>query len=264
MKHKLMLGRYIDGHSLLHRLDPRSKLAGMLLFMAAVFLINSYATLIIALAFTFIVIMMTRIPLSYYIKAVKPLLFLIAFIALFHIFFHAEGARLLKAGTFSIYSGGLEKGLVSAGRMTLFITFAAVLSFTTQPDRIAGALGSLLRPLQWIGLPIDRLVLMLSISLRFIPTIFEEAERIWKAQVSRGFSLTNRPLKEKAKLIIALLVPVTAGAFRRAASLADSMEARSYRLGAPRSQYRQMAWQHIDTLFLLSFALPITFISMLI
>ena len=263
MKHKLMLGRYIDGHSLLHRLDPRSKLVGMLLFMAAVFLINSYVTLIIALTFTLTIIVLTRIPLTYYVRAIKPLLFLIIFIALFHVFFHAEGARLLKAGTFSIYSGGLEKGLVTAGRMTLFVTFAAVLSFTTQPDRIAGALGSLFHPLQRIGIPVERLTLMLSISLRFIPTIFEEAERIWKAQVSRGFSLANRSLKDKAKLIIALLIPVTAGAFRRAASLADSMEARSYRLGAKRTQYRQMNWQYIDTLFLLSFGIPIVFISLL-
>lgn len=257
MKHKLMLGRYIEGHSWLHRLDPRSKLVGMLFFIAAVFLINSYVTLLIGLSFTFAVMIISKIPLVYYLRAVKPLLFLIAFIALFHIFFHAEGAHLFKAGVFSIYSGGLEKGLVAAGRMTLFISFAAVLSFTSQPDRIASALESLLHPLKKIGLPVERLSLMLSLSLRFIPTIFEEAERIWKAQVSRGFSLAGQPLREKAKRIIALLVPVTASAFRRAESLADAMEARSYRLGAPRSQYRQMVWGCRDTLFLLSFALPI-------
>jgi len=263
MKYKLMLGRYVEGHSLLHRLDPRSKLAGMLIFMASVFLINSYVTLLIGLAFTLIIIIMSKIPLLFYFRAVKPLLFLITFIALFHIFFHAEGARIFKVGTFSIYSGGLEKGLVAAGRMTLFISFATVLSFTTQPDRIANALDSFLQPLQKIGIPVDRLSLMLSLSLRFIPTIFEEAERIWKAQVSRGFSLADRPLKEKAKRIIALLVPVTAGAFRRATNLADAMEARSYRLGAPRSQYRQMIWQISDTLFVLSFSLPIYFIILL-
>jgi len=260
MKHKLMLGRYIESNSLLHQLDPRSKLAGMLFFVAAVFLINSYVTLWIGLVFTVIIMLMTKIPLLYYVRAIKPLIFLIAFITLFHILFHAEGARLLKVGTFSIYSGGLEKGIVAAGRMILFISFAAVLSFTTQPDRIATALESFLRPLKKIGVPVEQLSLMLSLSLRFIPTIFEEAERIWKAQVSRGFSLADQPLKEKAKRIIALLVPVTASAFRRAEGLADAMEARSYRLGAPRSQYRQMIWRRNDTLFVLSFALPIYFI----
>lgn len=260
MKHKLMLGRYIDGHSFLHQLDPRSKLTGMLCFMIAVFLINSYYTLAIGLAFTVIIMALSRIPLSVYVRAIKPLLFLIVFITLFHIFFHSEGARLFKVGLFSIYSGGLEKGLVSAGRMTLFISFAAVLSFTTQPDRIASALGSLLKPLRKIGVPIEKLSLMLSLSLRFIPTIFEEAERIWKAQVSRGFTLAHQPLKEKARRIIALLVPVTTSAFRRAENLADAMEARSYRLGFPRSQYRQMVWRASDTLFLLSFALPICLI----
>lgn len=263
MKHKLMLGRYVEGNSLLHRLDPRSKLIGMFFFIAAVFLINSYMTLFIGLAFTLTVMLMTKIPLAYYFRAIKPLLLLIAFIMLFHIFFHSEGARLFKVGVFSLYSGGLEKGLVAAGRMTLFISFAAVLSFTTQPDRIASALSSILRPLQKIGLPVERLSLMLSLSLRFIPTIFEEAERIWKAQVSRGFSLADQPLKEKAKRVIALLVPVTASAFRRAESLADAMEARGYRLGASRSQYRHMIWSRSDTLFLLSFALPISLITLL-
>lgn len=263
MKYKLMLGRYIEGYSLLHRLDPRSKLAGMFLFIAAVFLIDSYITLSIGFAFTIMIMILSKIPLTYYARAVKPLLLLIAFITLFHIFFHSEGARLLKAGVLTVYSGGLEKGIVAAGRMTLFISFAAVLSFTTQPDRIAGALSSFLRPLQKLGLPVDRLALMLSLSLRFVPTIFEEAERIWKAQVSRGFSLAGQPFKEKARRIIALLVPVTVSAFRRAESLADAMEARGYRLGAPRTQYRQMSWQQIDTLFLLSFALPLYFISLL-
>jgi len=262
MKHKLMLGRYIEGQSLLHRLDPRSKLASMLCFIAAVFLINSYVTLFIGLVFTLIIIVLTKIPLSYYIRAIKPLIFLIAFITLFHIFFHTEGARMLKVGVFSIYSGGLEKGLVAAGRMTLFIAFAAVLSFTTQPDRIANALGSFLRPLKRLGVPVERLTLLLSLSLRFIPTIFEEVERIWKAQVSRGFSLADQPLKEKAKRTIALLVPVTSSAFRRAESLADAMEARSYRLGASRSQYRQMLWKRSDTLFVLSFTLPICLITL--
>jgi len=257
MRHKLMLGRYIDGHSIIHHLDPRAKLIGMFFFIAAVFLINSYLTLLIGVVFTFIMMLLTKIPLSYYLRAIKPLIFLIAFIALFHLFFHTEGTRMLKVGVFSIYSGGLEKGLVSAGRMTLFIAFAAVLSFTTQPDRIANALSHVLRPIQKIGIPIDRFSLMLSLSLRFIPTIFEEAERIWKAQVSRGFSLADLPLKVKAKRIIALLVPVTSSAFRRAESLADAMEARNYQLGAIRSQYRQMIWKLNDTFFLLSFALPI-------
>lgn len=257
MRHKLMLGRYIEGQSFIHNLDPRSKLAGMFLFIVAVFLINSYLTLAVGFVFTIIVMRMTKIPFSFYIRAIKPLIFLIAFITLFHIFFHAEGARLLKVGVFSIYTGGLEKGIVAAGRMTLFISFAAVLSFTTQPDRVANALSHFLSPLQRIGVPTERFSLMLSLSLRFIPTIFEEAERIWKAQVSRGFSLAEQPLKEKARRIIALLVPVTSSSFRRAESLADAMEARSYRLGATRSQYRQMAWRLKDTLFLMTFIVPI-------
>lgn len=263
MRQKLMLGRYVDGQSYIHRLDPRSKLAGMLLFIAAVFLINSYFTLVIGVVFTLIMMLLTKIPLIYYVRAIKPLIFLIIFITLFHLFFHTEGARMLKVGVFSIYSGGLEKGLIAAGRMTLFISFAAVLTFTTQPDRIASALSSFLGPLQKLGVPVARFSLMLSLSLRFVPTIFEEAERIWKAQVSRGFSLANQSLKVRATRIIALLVPVTSSAFRRAESLAEAMEARSYRLGAARTQYRQMIWRLPDTLFLLSFVVPISLIILI-
>ncbi len=257
MNRKLMIGRFVNGQSLLHRLDGRAKLCSMLLFMAVVFMVNSYLTAALAFIFLIIIMRMTGIPLISYARAVKPLLFLLIFIALFHIFFQAEGTRLLKAGTFSIYSGGLEKGIVSAGRMTMFILYAAVLSFTTQPDAIAKALNSLLRPLQKLGVPVQRFSLMLSVSLRFIPALFEEAERIWKAQVSRGFSLSNRPLKQKAKMIIALLVPVTAGAFRRASALADAMEARSYRLDAPRTSYRTMTWAITDVSYICLFLIPL-------
>lgn len=261
MNNRLIIGRYIVGDSFIHQLDPRAKLLGMILFMSAIFLVNSYFTIVIALFFTVVILLLSKIPLLLYVKAIRPLLFLLLFISLFHIFFHQEGARLLQAGNFSIYSGGLEKGLVSAGRMTLFITFAAMISFTTQPDAIANGLSSLLKPLQLLRIPVARFSLMLSIALRFIPTIFEEAERIWKAQVSRGFSLANKPLKEKAQLIIALLVPVTQGAFRRALALADSMEARNYRLDSKRTAYRQLNWTIADTSYLCFFIIPIICIA---
>ncbi|MFD2117497.1 energy-coupling factor transporter transmembrane component T family protein [Paenibacillus yanchengensis] len=261
MNNRLIIGRYIVGDSFIHRLDPRSKLIGMFLFMIAIFLVNSYTTIVIALLFTTSILLLSKIPLLLYLKAIRPLLFLLIFISLFHVFFHNEGSRLLQAGNFAIYSGGLEKGLVSAGRMTLFITFAAMLSFTTQPDSIATGLSSILKPLNKLRIPVARFSLMLSIALRFIPTIFEEAERIWKAQVSRGFSLANKPLKEKAQLIIALLVPVTQGAFRRAISLADSMEARNYRLDHKRTAYRQMTWTIADSSYLCMFIIPIVLIA---
>lgn len=257
-KQRMIIGRYIHRDSSIHMLDPRAKTVSMLLFMLGVFLCKSYAEVLVLLLFTLTMILCTRIPLGIYIRAVKPLLFLILFIILFHALFDQEGAgtRLVDTGAFALYSGGLKKGLIAAARMTLFIMFTAILTFTTQPDRLAQGLGSLLRPLQGIGVPVNRMMLMLSVALRFIPAIFEEAERIWKAQISRGLELKEKPMKEKARLLIAMLVPVTAGAFRRAVQLADSMEARGYQLNGERTAYRTLHWRPADTLYILTFLLP--------
>ena len=263
MKRKIILGRYMEGDSWVHRLDPRAKTAAMPLFMVAVFLVDGYMGVLALLLFTAAVIRATGIPHRYFIRAMKPLMFLLLFILVFHILYDAGGGKLLDVGAFKVYAGGLEKGIVSASRMGLFIMLAAVLTFTTQPEQLAQGLGSLLRPLTYIGVPTDRLVLMLGIALRFIPTIFEEAERLWKAQQSRGLDLSSRSLKEKARLIIALLVPVTTGAFRRAIGLADSMEARGYRLGAPRSRFRAFVWKRADTLFVALFLLPVAAAALL-
>lgn len=257
MRERLLIGRYVERDSWIHRLDPRSKTIGMALFMIAVFLVDSYATAAALLVFALAVMRSSRISLALFARAVKPLLFLVLFIFLFHLLFETGGVQLIDVGPFALYAGGLERGVVSASRMLIFIMFAMLLTFTTQPDRIAQGLQHLLHPLRAIGLPVERFVLMLQIALRFVPTIFEEAERLWKAQQSRGMDLRGRPLREKTRLIIALLVPITVGTFRRAIGLADSMEARGYRIGAQRTAYRQLSWGRNDTLFLLIFAIPL-------
>ncbi len=261
MRERLLIGRYVERDSWIHRLDPRSKTIGMALFLIAVFLVDSYVTAAALLVFALAVMYSSRISLVLYARAVKPLLFLVLFIFLFHLLFETGGVQLIDVGPFALYAGGLERGIVSASRMLIFIMYALLLTFTTQPDRIAQGLQHLLRPLRIIGLPVDRFVLMLQIALRFVPTIFEEAERLWKAQQSRGMDLRGRPLREKTRLIIALLVPITVGTFRRAISLADSMEARGYRIGEPRSAYRQLTWGRYDTVFLLIYAVPLAIVA---
>lgn len=263
MKERILFGRYIDRDSWVHRLDPRAKISAMPLFMAAVFLTNSYFGVLAIAAFAVSVMLVTRIPLSFYARAIKPLLFLILFIFLFHLLFDTGGKRLIELGPVALYSGGMEKAVVSAMRMTTFIAFAAILTFTTQPDQLATAFGRLIRPLGIIGVNAEKIALMLRVSLRFIPTIFEEGERLYKAQVSRGLSLTDQSLVKKARLLVALLVPVTAAVFRRAVILADSMEARGYRLDGERTSYRAFHWRIADTFFLLWFAVPITASAML-
>lgn len=257
MNERFVIGRYVERDSWLHQLDPRAKLAAIPLFMGVVFLIHSYFGVLIALLFVLLMIWSSGIPLRQFARAIRPLLFLMVFIFLFHLLFDPQGSRIASVGSVALYAGGLEKGVVAASRMALFIAFAALISFTTQPDRLAQGLGSLLKPLRAVGLKTDRFVLMLRVALRFLPTIFDEAQRLWKAQQSRGLSFSNRPLRERAKLVIALLVPVATAVLRRSAVLADSMEARGYQIDKPRTAYRLLEWAARDTLFLVSFLAPL-------
>jgi len=252
---RLVLGRYVDRPSPIHRRDPRAKTLSMVLFMAAVFLIDSYADAAAVALFAVALMLATRIPLLHYARAVRPLLVLILFIALFQALFDKSGKALLDAGPFTLYSGGLASGVLSALRMVLFISFTAILTFTTEPDRLTRAVGGLLRPFGRAAA--DRLTLMLDIALRFMPTIFEEGERLYRAQVSRGLNLADKSMREKARALLALLTPLVAGVFRRALRLAESMEARGYRLGAPRTRYRAFRWQPADTLYLALFLVPV-------
>lgn len=257
MRTKLIFGRYIDTGSWVHRIDPRSKITAMLLYTGAIFFTDSYWSVLLVLIFSLAVMQSTRIPISYFARAIKPLLFIILFIVMFHLAFEQGGARFIDVGPVTIYAGGLEKSVISASRMMMFAAFAVLLSFTTPPDRLAQGLGIMLRPFRAFGFKPGKAALMLGIALRFIPTVFEEAERIWKAQLSRGLDLTERTISQRAMLILSLLVPVMAGAFRRAIDLADSMEARGYRLEAPRTSLHRLAWSRADTWFLLMFLFPL-------
>lgn len=253
MRSKLVFGRYIEINSWIHRLDPRVKLLAMGLYMLVIFQLNTVSEFGLVLVFSILVLKLTNIRYAVYLRALKPLLLIIVFIALFHVLFDASGTKLWSVGAFQLYTGGLERGLQSAGRMILFIAFTALLTFTTSPAQITRGLEFWLRPLRWLGLSPQKFTLMISISLRFIPTVFEEADKILKAQASRGMDIEDLPLTAKAKQLLSLLVPVTVGAVRRALDLAELMEARGYQIDQPRSRYLLLLWQRADTVFLVLF-----------
>lgn len=255
MNARIMPGRYVARDSVVHRLDPRAKTLSMFLFMIAVFLIDGYAEAAAVALFAVALMAASRISLLTYLKAIRPLLVLVVFIAGFHLLFDHSGTALFQAGPFAFYSGGLARGIMAALRMTLFISFTAMLTFTTEPDRLTDAIGSLLRPFGRANA--DKLAIMLRIALRFIPTIFEEGQRLYKAQVSRGLRLKEKSMVEKARSLLALLAPLAVSVFRRSLRLAESMEARGFRIGAPRTRYRSFRWRPADTLFLSLFLLPI-------
>ncbi|MGG1441694.1 energy-coupling factor transporter transmembrane protein EcfT [Brevibacillus laterosporus] len=250
MLNKVMFGRYIDTNSWLHHLDPRSKLLGMFLFALLIMLTHSLLACVVVFLVATGIMASSRIPFSFFVKAVKPLRFLILFLFLFQLFFINEGHSLLSIGPFSFYSEGVRLACLTAWRMILLLSFTSLLTFTTKPLSLAKGVEGILQPFRFTGISPEKLGLMISISLRFIPTIFEETQKITKAQASRGADLADLPWREKGKMLLSLLVPVTVSAFRRAEDLVYSMEARGYVLGAPRTPYETLKWKRNDSIFL--------------
>ncbi|WP_310550581.1 energy-coupling factor transporter transmembrane component T family protein [Paenibacillus glufosinatiresistens] len=253
MNERLLLGRSIETGSWVHRLDPRSKLLGMLLYVAVILLCRSWTDMALLAVFSVLVMASTRISLNYYLKAAKPLKYLMLFIFVVQTLTVKTGEVWLSLGALELHEGGLRLGAFSVIRTFFLITFTALLTFTTRPSRLNQGLDGLLKPLGKLGVPTERLTLMMSLALRFIPTILDEAQVILKAQASRGADLSELKLADKARMLMTLLVPVITGAFRRAQDLIYSMEARGFVLDAPRTYYHRLRWGAADTLFIVLF-----------
>lgn len=257
MRNRLLFGRTIDTGSWIHHLDPRAKITGMVLYLIALLLVRTWIPLAIAVIFSILYMLATKIQLRYFAKAAKPLWVIIVFIFIIQTLTMGGEHILFQLGGFRIYVEGFSAGLISALRMTLLVSFTAILTFTTTPGVLNQGLDGVLKPLKKIGVPSDRLTLMLGIALRFIPTILDETQKIMMAQAARGADVKELPWKEKGKLLISLLVPVTVGAFRRAEDLVLSMESRGYVVGQPRTQFRQLHWGSRETFFTASYVLLI-------
>lgn len=249
MHDNLLLGRSIETGSWVHRLDPRAKITGMLVYVAVILLSRSWIAMLVLALFSIGVMLSTRIPLKYFIKAAKPLRYLMLFIFILQVLTVQEGGVWLTIGSFDLHEGGLRLGAFAVIRMAFLISFTALLTFTTTPARLNQGLEGVLSPLKKIGLSPDRLTLMIGLALRFIPSILDEAQIIMKAQASRGADIKELPLKEKARMLVSLLVPVISGAFRRAQDLVYSMESRGFIMDAPRTRYHRLRWGLADTLF---------------
>lgn len=260
MRNKLLFGRSIDTGSWVHSVDPRAKLTGMVLYLIALLIVNSWIALGLAAVFSLAYMISTRIPLKYYAKAAKPLWVLMVFIFVVQSLSIKQGTVLWHIGSWELYSGGLSSGLIAALRMTLLVSFTAILTFTTTPGLLNQGLSGVLKPLRKVGISAERLTLMMGIALRFIPTILDESHKIMKAQAARGADMKELPWKEKGRLLVSLLVPVTVGAFRRAEELVLSMESRGYIVGAPRSEYHLLSWSKRDTWFILSYVMLVAII----
>lgn len=248
MLEKMIFGRFVPGDSFIHRLDPRSKLSFVILFVIAVFMANNALTYGLLLGFALFVIFVSRIRLYFIINGLKPILFLIIFTFLMHLFLNKEGALLIDWKVIKIYEEGVRQGFFISIRFLVLVLITSILTLTTSPISITDGMEDLLGPFKRFKLPVHELALMMSISLRFIPTLMDETDKILKAQLARGSDISTGSIKERIRAVVPLLVPLFVSAFKRAEELAIAMEVRGYRGGEGRTRYRQLSWGWRDTL----------------
>ncbi|MCQ6281415.1 energy-coupling factor transporter transmembrane protein EcfT [Bacillus sp. EB600] len=251
MMEKMIFGRYVPVDSVIHRMDPRSKLTIIFLFVCVIFLANNWMTYALIGIYTFLMLGLSRIPFRFLYSGLKPILWIVIFTLVLQLFFTKEGNLLFQLGPFKIYDEGVRQGIFISLRFFFLILMTSLLTLTTTPIEITDGLETLLNPLKKVRFPVHELALMMSISLRFIPTIMEETDKIMKAQMARGVEFSGGPIKDRVKAVIPLLIPLFVSSFKRAEELAIAMEARGYRGGEGRTKYRLLSWKNADTLQIL-------------
>ena len=252
MLKQVSLGRYYPGSSVLHRLDPRVKIILSFLYMVIIFLAQSLIPMLLVALTTVVLILLSRVPLRHIMNSLKPILFILIFAFVINLL-TIQGDQLLKIGPVIIS----EQGLYTAIRMALRLAFLIIsttlfLTLTTTPILVSDAIEQLLKPLSRIGFPAHEMAMMMSIALRFVPTLLEETEKIMKAQSSRGADYDTGGLIAKARGLVSVLIPLFVSAFKRAEELAVAMEARCYRGGEGRTRLKIMRCERKDALFVVS------------
>lgn len=253
----ITLGQFFPGSSFVHRLDPRTKIICALLFIVAVFVANNPAAFLLLTLSTISLVAVSRISFSVILKGVKPIVFIVLFTALLNVFMtKGEGEPLVSFWIIKIYTEGIIRAVIMALRVTLLIVGSSVLlTYTTSPISLTDGLESLLSPLKKIGVPVHTFAMMMSIALRFIPTLVEETEKIMNAQKSRGADFTSGSLVQRAKALIPLLVPLFVSSFKRAEELATAMECRCYRGDKNRTKLVKLEYRGGDFLGIALFVL---------
>ncbi|ASN59344.1 energy-coupling factor transporter transmembrane component T family protein [Latilactobacillus curvatus] len=252
---KLILGRYIPGDSVLHRMDPRAKLLASFYYIGIIFLARTWQAYALLLVFTLALIGISKIKLDFFIKGVKPLLWLILFTVLLQIFFTRGGHVYWQWGFLTLTQYGLINGAYIFMRFVLIIFMSTLLTLTTPPLSLADAIESILKPLKVVHFPVYEVALMLSIALRFVPTLMDETTKIMDAQRARGVDFGEGNLFQQMKAIVPILIPLFVSSFNRADDLATAMEARGYQGGEGRSKYRILKWRTRDTVAFITMGL---------
>ena len=239
------LGQYFPGDTFVHRLDPRTKLVSVVLYFVALFSANGIISVPLVIVTLMTCVAVSRIKPRAMLKGMKPLLFIVIFTAILNLFY-TEGHVILQWWIFRVTEEGVRRTVLMVVRIALLVSCTFLLTYTTSPLQLTDGLEQLFRPLKKIGFPVHEMAMMMSIALRFIPTLIEETDKIMSAQKARGAEFDTGNLIQKAKAMLPLLVPLFISAFRRADELATAMESRCYHGGEGRTKMKVLKMARRD------------------
>lgn len=241
----MTLGQYYPGNSIIHRLDPRVKLLGTLVFIVSLFVFGSVSAYILATAAVFIVVGVSKVPLKYILKGLKPIFVLMMITVVFNLFL-TPGTVIWQVWKLKVTVEGVRLAVHMAVRLTYLIIGSSILTFTTTPNSLTDGLETSLRWMQAFKVPVHEIAMMMSIALRFIPILMDETDKIMRAQEARGADFHSGGLFRRVKAMVPLLVPLFVSAFRRANELALAMESRGYHGGSGRTKMKPLVYRRAD------------------
>jgi len=243
----ITLGQYFPGNSPIHRLDPRTKLVILIVYIVALFVAANWVSYGVMLVFLIGCIVISAVPAKAFINGMKPLILILIFTGFLNLFFtQGEGEPLVSFWIITIYAEGIVRAVFMVVRILMLITGTFLLTYTTSPIALTDGLESLLAPLKRIKVPVHELSMMMCIALRFIPTLIEETDKIMSAQKARGADFETGKLIQRVKALVPILVPLFISAFRRADELATAMECRCYHGGEGRTKMKLLRYKRLD------------------
>lgn len=263
MKDKLIIGRFLPLDSIIHQLDPRAKFIFVFCFIIVIFMSHDWLSYIWLAIVLFTILRFSRIPIGFLLKGLIPIFIFLGFTFIMHLFLTKGGTRLVEWGFISIDTNGINEGALIVLRLSFIMIVSTILTLTTSPLDLTDAFDRLFKPLNYLKIPVSALSMMMSIALRFIPTLMEELDKIILSQKSRGSDISSGSLAKRIKAFVPLLIPLFISAFQRAEELAVAMEVRGYDAKSVRTSYRTLKWQVKDTITVLAI-IPIGVILLMI
>ena len=242
----ITLGQYFPGKSPIHRMDPRTKLILTVVYIVALFLANNWLSYLLMMVFLVSCIKISAIPPKSIVRGMKPLVFILIFTAVLNLFYTDGGVVLVRLGSLAITTEGLKRAFFMIWRILMLISGTFLLTYTTSPISLTDGLETLMNPLKKLHVPVHELAMMMSIALRFIPTLSEETDKIMSAQKARGADFETGSIIDRAKALVPVLVPLFISAFRRADELATAMECRCYQGGEGRTKMKLLRFSRLD------------------